>query len=71
MVQQITEAISKATEYFSQADTFCKNTQAVQQLLRVGTPPLPVKDFDICTLKRQKFSAVALPTRGCWHPTKY
>lgn len=51
MAQQITEAISKATEYFSPVATFCKNTHAVQQLIAVGTPPVPVKDFDYCTLK--------------------
>lgn len=64
MVQQITEAISKATEYFSQVATFCKNTHEVQQLIRVGTPPVPVKDFYICTLKRQKLSAVPCPEEG-------
>lgn len=55
VVRQITEATSKKNqEYFRQAAAFYKNTHANQQLIRVGTPPVPVKDFDICIWKITK-----------------
>lgn len=38
-------------------------THTVQQLITVGTPPVPVKDFDTCTLKRQKFCCYAAHKR--------